>query len=192
MGHSHFFCYQFYFIFFTHNTTQHPKYNKTKQQTHTQHLKVQSKGRERGKDNKNTVTRSHSFIHISNKKHCQASLPLHIHKSLFAGGYGSNMFFHMCGVNQFCIIVFFAAVKPANNILFCIELIQRPESSLRRHKLGLTDQSIRSNDDKTRFTCVHRLMTTGHSQNICRKVPDDVVLHIWQFKFDCSFILNLL
>ncbi len=55
-----------------------------------------------------------------------------------------------------------------------------------------TDQSIRSNDDKTRFICVHRLMTTGHSQNICRKVPDDVVLHIWQFKFDCSFILNLL
>ncbi len=94
---------------------------------------------------------------------------------------------HMCGVNQFWIMVFFAAVKPANNILFCIELIQRPESSLRRHKLGLTDQSIRSNDDKTRFTCVHRLITTGHSQNICRKVPDDVVLHIWQFKFDCSF-----
>ncbi len=64
----------------------------------------------------------------------------------------------MCGVNQFCIIVFFTAVKPANNILFCIELIQRPESSLRRHKLGLTDQSIHSNDDKTRFTCVHRPM----------------------------------
>ncbi len=57
------------------------------------------------------------------------------------------MFFHTCGVNQFCIIVVFAAVKPANNILFCIELIQRPESSLRRHKLGLTDQSIRSKDD---------------------------------------------
>ncbi len=59
------------------------------------------------------------------------------------------VFLHMCGVNQFWIIVFFAAVKPANNILFCIELIQRPESSLRRHKLGSTDQSIRSNDDKT-------------------------------------------
>ncbi len=87
------------------------------------------------------------------------------------------MFFYTCGVNQFCIIVFFTAVKPANNILFYIELIQRPESSLRRHKLGLTDQSFRSNDDKTRFTCVHRLMMTGHSQNICRKVPDDVVLH---------------
>ncbi len=81
------------------------------------------------------------------------------------------VFLHMCGVNQFWIIVFFTAVKPANNILFCIELIQRPESSLRRHKLGLTDQSIRSNDDKTRFTCVHRLMMTGHSQNICRKCP---------------------
>ncbi len=48
----------------------------------------------------------------------------------------------MCGVNQFWIIVFFAAVKPANNILFCIELIQRPESSLRRHKLGLTDNQF--------------------------------------------------
>ncbi len=55
---------------------------------------------------------------------------------------------HMCGVNQFWIIVFFTAVKPANNSLFCIELIQRSESSLRRHKLGLTDQSILSNDDK--------------------------------------------
>ncbi len=101
------------------------------------------------------------------------------------------VFQHMCGVNQFWIIVFFTAVKPANNNLFCIELIQRPESSLRRHKLGLTDQSIRSNDDKTRFTCVHRLMTAGHSQNIWRKVPDDVVLHIWQFKFDCSFIWGI-
>ncbi len=73
------------------------------------------------------------------------------------------VFLHMCGVNQFWIIVFFAAVKPANNILFCIELIQRPKSSLRRHKLGLTDQSIRSNDDKTRFTCVHRLIQSEHS-----------------------------
>ncbi len=62
------------------------------------------------------------------------------------------VFLHMCGVNQFWIIVFFAAVKPANNIIFCIELIQRSESSLRRHKHGLTDQSIRSNDDKTRNT----------------------------------------
>ncbi len=28
------------------------------------------------------------------------------------------VFLHMCGVNQFWIIVFFTAVKPANNILF--------------------------------------------------------------------------
>ncbi len=39
-----FFLLSTFFYFFTHNTTQHPKYNKTKQQTHTQHLKVQSKG----------------------------------------------------------------------------------------------------------------------------------------------------
>ncbi len=31
------------------------------------------------------------------------------------------VFLHMCGVNQFWIIVFFTAVKPANNILFCID-----------------------------------------------------------------------
>ncbi len=193
------------FLFFSH-TTQHniqntTKQNKTKQQTHTQHLKVQSKGRGRGKDNKNTkVTPLYNHVYSTKNtaKHQWSKAwphrlaPLYIHMTLFAGGYGSNMFFYTCGVIQFRIIVFFTAVKPANNILFCIELIQRPESSLRRHKLGLTDQSIRSNDDKTRFTCVHRLMMTGHSQNICRKVPDDVVLHIWQFKFDCSFILNLL
>ncbi len=117
---------------------------------------------------------------------------VHSHDTICRRLWIQYVFPHMCGVNQFWIIVVFATVKPANNILFCIELIQRPESSLRRPKLGLTDQSIRSNDDKTRFTCVHRLMTTGHSQNICRKVPDDVVLHIWQFKFDCSLILNLL
>ncbi len=63
-----FFCFLFFifffFFFFTHNTTQHPKYNKTKQQTHTQHLKVQSKGREKGKDNKNTkVTPPYNHVY---------------------------------------------------------------------------------------------------------------------------------
>ncbi len=119
--------------------------------------------------------KSHSSIQsrISNKKHCQASMVeglappthavAHSQVTICRRLWIQYVFPHMCGVNQFCIIVFFPAVKPANNILFCIELIQRPESSLRRHKLGLTDQSICSNDDKTRFTCVHRLMTIGHS-----------------------------
>ncbi len=48
-----FFCYQ-HFLIFSHITQHSIQYNKAKQQTHTQHLKVQSKGRERGKDNKNT------------------------------------------------------------------------------------------------------------------------------------------
>ncbi len=42
------------FLFYFFHTTQHSIQNITKQQTHTQHIKVQSKGRERGKDNKNT------------------------------------------------------------------------------------------------------------------------------------------
>ncbi len=96
-----------FFFFFTHNTTQHPKYNKTKQQTHTQHLKVQSKGRERGKDNKNTkVTPLYNHVyqtkntakHQWSKAWPHQLAPLHIHKSLFAGGYRSNMFFHTCAV----------------------------------------------------------------------------------------------
>ncbi len=83
---------------------------------------------------------------------------------------------HMCGVNQFCIIVLFAAAKPANNILFCIKLTKRPESPSRRHKPVSAKQPTYSKEDKTRPTCVHRLMTIGHSQNIWRKVPDDAVL----------------
>ncbi len=195
LGNKHFFVINIYLFIFTHNTTQHPKYNKTKQQTHTQHLKVQSKGRKGGREGgrereggrkgeggregggRTTKTQKsllHTIMYIKQKTlpsiNGRRPGPTESHRctftSLFAGGYGSNMFFHMCGVNQFCIIVFFTAVKPANNILFCIELIQRPESSLRRHKLGLANQSIRSNDVKTRFTCVHRLMMIGHSQNI--------------------------
>ncbi len=55
----------FFFFFFSH-IIQHSiqKYNKTKQQTHTQHLKVQSKGREKGKDNKNTkVTPPYNHVY---------------------------------------------------------------------------------------------------------------------------------
>ncbi len=199
-----FFLSSTFFYFFSH-ITQHSIQNITKQ--NNRHILNNSKSNQNGGGEGRTIKTEKSLLYTITymKQKTLPSIngrrpgpmhrlaPLYIHMTLFAGGYGSNMFFpHMCGVNQFCIIVVFAAVKPANNILFCIELIQRPESSLRRHKLGLTDQSIHSNDDKTRFTCVHRLMTTGHSQNICRKLPDDVVLHIWQFKFDCSFILNLL
>ncbi len=187
----------FFILFFTtHNIIS--KYNKTKQQTHTHISRSNQKGGGEGRTTRTQKSLLYIITYIQ-QKHCQASMVeglapptravVHSHDTICRRLRIQYVFLHMCGVNQFWIIVFFTAVKPANNILFCIELIQRPESSLRRHKLGLTDQSIRSNDDKTRFTCVHKLMTTGHSQNICRKVPDDVVLHIWQFKFDCSFIL---
>ncbi len=56
-------------------------------------------------------------------------------------------------VLYYCLL---RSCKTSKQHSLCIELIQRPESSLRRHKLGLPDQSIRSNDDKTRFTCVHK------------------------------------
>ncbi len=154
-----------------HNIISKIQQNKTTNTYSTSQGPIKREGEREGQQEH----KSHSFIQsrMSNKKHCQASMVeglapptravVHSHDTICRRLRIQYVFLHMCGVNQFWIIVFFTAVKPANNILFCIELIRRPESS-RRHKLGLTDQSIRSNDDKTRFTCVHRLMTTGHSQ----------------------------
>ncbi len=184
----------FYFIFS--HITQHSIQNITKQDNrHILNIsRFNQKGGREGRTTKTQKSLLYTIMYIQQKTlpsiNVKGLAPptravAHSHVTICRRLRIQYVFLHMCGVNQFWIIVFFTAVKPANNILFCIELIQRPESSLRRHKLGLTDQSILSNDDKTRFTCVHRLMTTGHSQNICRKVPDDVVLHIWQFKFDC-------
>ncbi len=153
-----FFCYQ-HFFFHTqhHNTTSIKKQTKKK---HTQYPKspVKREGEREGQGKHKT---SNYFIwsRMLKKKHCQASMveglaPLiravvHSQDTICRRLWIQYVFPHMCGVNQFCIIVFFAAVKPANNILFCIELIQRPESSLRRHKLGLTSQSICSKDGKS-------------------------------------------
>ncbi len=106
------------YIIFSHTT--HNIQNTTKQQTHTRHLKVQSKGSRRGKDNKNTkVTPLYNHVcptkntakHQWSKAWPHRLAPLYIHMTLFAGGYGSNMFFYTCGVNQFWIIVVFTAVK---------------------------------------------------------------------------------
>ncbi len=61
---SFFFCYQQFLFIFSHTTQHNIQIKQTKQQTHTQHLKVQSKGRERGKDNKNTkVTPLHNRVY---------------------------------------------------------------------------------------------------------------------------------
>ncbi len=97
------------FFFFFSQTTQHNIQNKTKtkQQTHTQHLKVQSKGRERGKDNKNTkVTPLNNHVYsVKNTAKPQwlkawphRLAPLYIHMRQFAGGYGSNMPLYTCVV----------------------------------------------------------------------------------------------
>ncbi len=74
---------------------------------HTQHLKVQSKGRERGKDNKNTkVTPLNNHVHsVKNTAKPQwlkawphRLAPLYTHMRQFAGGYGSNMPLYTCVV----------------------------------------------------------------------------------------------
>ncbi len=98
----------FFFFFHTqHNRISKIKQNKTKQQTHTQHLKVQSKGREIGKDNKNTkVTPLNNYVYSTKntakpqwlKAWPHRLVPLYIHRRQFAGGYGSNMPLYTCVV----------------------------------------------------------------------------------------------
>ncbi len=139
------FCYQQFFIFHTqHNIISKIQLNKTTDTYSTSQGPIKSEGEREGQQEH----KSHSFIQsrMSNKKHCQASMVeglapptrtvVHSHDTICRRLRLQYVSLHMCGVNQFWIIVFFTAVKPANNILFCIELIQRPESAPRfRHAL---------------------------------------------------------
>ncbi len=187
------------FLFFfhkQHNIISKIKQNKTADTYSTSQGSIKREGEREGQQEHKSHSSKQS--RIFSKKHCQASMVEGLAPPTRAVVH-SHVDNLQEATDPICLSTH-VWCKPVLN--YCLlhscktskqhSLLQRPESSLRRHKLGLTDQSILSNDDKTRFTCVHRLMTTGHSQNICRKVPDDVVLHIWQFKFDCSFILNLL
>ncbi len=127
------------FFFFSH-ITQHSIQNITNKTTDT-YSTSQSPVKREGEREGQQKHKSHSSIQsrISNKKHCQASMVeglapptravAHSHVTICRRLRIQYVFPHMCGVNQFCIIAFFAAVKPANNILFCIELIQRPENN---------------------------------------------------------------
>ncbi len=124
------FSYSQILTFFFSHITQHNIQNITKH--NNRHILNISRSNQKGGREGRTIKTQKSFLYTITYIH-QKTLPsingrgphqlapLYIHTSLFAGGYGSNMFFYTCGVNQFCIIVFFTAVKPANNILFCIE-----------------------------------------------------------------------
>ncbi len=150
-----------FFIFHTqHNIISKIQQNKTTDTYSTFQGPIEREGEREGQQEH----KSHSFIQsrMSNKKHWQASMVeglapptravVHSHDTICRRLRIQYVFLHMCGVNQFWIIVFFTAVKPANNILFCIELIQRPESSLhskkcwvkkgRTQRLGYFDPSV--------------------------------------------------
>ncbi len=116
-----FFLLSTFFFFFTHNTTQHPKYNKTTDTYSTSQSPVKREGEREGQQK----PKSHSSIqsHISNKKHCQASMVeglapptqavVHSQVTICRRLWIQYVFPHMCGVNSSSISVFFAAVKPA-------------------------------------------------------------------------------
>ncbi len=118
------------FLFFFSHTTQHiSKINQTKQQTHTQHLKVNQKGGGEGRTTRTQKLLLYIITYYSTKNTASINgrrpgptdlAPLYIHMRQLQEATGPICFLHMCGVNQFWIIVFFTAVKPANNILFAL------------------------------------------------------------------------
>ncbi len=102
------FCYQLFLFSFFSQTTQHNikiKQNKTADTYSTSQGSI--KGRERGKDNKNTkVTPLNNHVYsvknIAKPQWLKAwphrLAPLYIHMRQFAGGYGSNMPLYTCVV----------------------------------------------------------------------------------------------
>ncbi len=133
----YYFFYQHLFLFFSH-IIQHSIQNITKQ--NNRHIlnisKSSQKGGREGRTTKTQKSLFHTITYIKQKTlpsiNDRRPGPTDSRRCTFTCHYLQEAtdpicFPHMCGVNQFCIIVFFAAVKPANNILFCIELIRRPD-----------------------------------------------------------------
>ncbi len=103
-----FFCYQqFLFLFFSHTTQQNIQ-NKTKQNSrHILNISRFNQKGGRGKDNKNTkVTPLNNYVYSTKntakpqwlKAWPHRLVPLYIHMTQFAGGYGSNMPLYTCVV----------------------------------------------------------------------------------------------
>ncbi len=148
------------FFFFSHTTSQHnihskqTKHNKTTD-VYSLFQKSNQKGEREGDKEKTKQKKNKSFLYIITyiREKTLPSInsrrlgPINLHCCTFTSHYlqeGMDPIYfstHMWRKPVLCI-VFFAAVKPANNILFCIKLIQRPESSLRRHKLGLANNQF--------------------------------------------------
>ncbi len=167
------------FLFFSH-ITQHSIQNITKQ--NNRHILNISKSSQKGGREGRTTKTQKSLLHIITyiKQKTLPSIngrrpgPSNSRRCTFTSHYLQEATDPICfSTHVWCKPVLDYCLLHSCKTSKQYSLIQRPESSLRRHKLGLTDQSIRSKDDKTRFTCVRRLMTTGHSQNIWRKVPAD-------------------
>ncbi len=143
-----FFCYQqFYFLLFIFShTTQHNIQNTTKQKNNRHILNISRSNQKGGGEGRTTRTQKSLLYTITYVQQKTLSIngrrpgPTDSRRctftTLFAGATDPICFSTHVWCKPVLIIVFFTAVQPANNILFCIELIQRPESSLRRHKLG--------------------------------------------------------
>ncbi len=109
-----------FFIFHTqHNIISKIQQNKTTDTYSISQGPIKREGEREGQQEH----KSQSFIQsrMSNKKHCQASMVeglapptravVHSHDTICRRLRIQYVFLHMCGVNQFWIIVFFTAVK---------------------------------------------------------------------------------
>ncbi len=134
-----FFVINIFFIFS--HITQHSIQNITKQ--YNRHiLNISKSSQKRGRRGEGrTIKTQKSLLYIityikqknTAKHQWSKDWPLRLapcvhSQSLFAGGYGSNIFsthVQCKPVLDYCLLR--SLLKPANNILFCIELVQRPE-----------------------------------------------------------------
>ncbi len=136
----------FYFIFS--HTTQHNIQNKTKQ--NSRHILNISRFNQKGGREGRTTRTQKSLLYIvhvySTKNHCQASMVeglappthavVHSHDTICRRLRIQYASLHMCGVNQFLNYCLLHSCKTSKQHSLLHWLIQRPESSLRRHNLG--------------------------------------------------------
>ncbi len=146
-SHSFFLLSTFFYFLFSHTSQHNIKSKQTKNNRHTLHVpKVQSKGRERGRKKATTKQVVPLYNHTcqKNKKWKNRDKVIII----------------IC--NPLCL---------STHVRFTSVLHHRPPRSRKTSNQLQEDthvsakQSVRSEEDKTMSTCVHRSMTTGHSQN---------------------------
>ncbi len=168
-----FFCYQQFFFFFSH-TTQHNIQNTTKQNNrHILHIS-KSNQREGEREGQQEHKVTPLYNHVCPTKtlpsiNGRGPGPTDSRRVTFTWHYMQEATDPICfsthvwckSVLDYCLL---CSCKTSKQHTLLHWTNTETRIIIKKTQTWVTDQSIHSNDDKTRFTCVHRLMTTEHSQ----------------------------